>query len=143
MSGDLPAPARLFTLEEAHRVLPRVRDLLESALVAHAAFTKVQEDLVRLEAGRTRENTLQLARPLREKREELGERYHDLQTLIAEIHAVGCVVKGLDPALIDFPSLMEGRVVFLCWRLGEPEIAYWHETTGNYYSRRPLTGSGK
>jgi hypothetical protein len=138
MDAEVPSHERLFTIEEARALLPRVRELLESAVAARAAFERVRDELSSLEERRTRETTLALARPLREKREELGEQYHALQTLIEEIHGVGCLVKGLDPALVDFPSWQDGRVVYLCWRLGEPDIAFWHEVTGNFYSRHPL-----
>jgi hypothetical protein len=47
-------------------------------------------------------------------------------------------VKDLERGLVDFPALREGRTVFLCWELGEPEVAFWHETTTGYASRQPV-----
>ncbi|GAC1431517.1 MAG: hypothetical protein NVSMB65_05010 [Chloroflexota bacterium] len=135
MAADLPPHARIFTLGEARAILPRVRDLLEEAVGARAAVRQVQRELADLESQRTRDNALSLAPLLREKRGELGERFYALQTQVDAIHQMGCLVKGFNPALVDFPSWHEGRIVLLCWRLGEMDVRYWHETTGNYYSR--------
>jgi hypothetical protein len=46
---------------------------------------------------------------------------------------------GLEHGLVDFPTRLEGRTVYLCWRWGEEEIANWHEVDGGYAGRRPLT----
>jgi hypothetical protein len=50
----------------------------------------------------------------------------------------GIELKDLSVGLIDFPALRDGRTVFLCWQLGEPEVAYWHETTTGFAGRRPV-----
>jgi hypothetical protein len=61
-----------------------------------------------------------------------------LQQLIDELDATGAVLKGIDEGLLDFPSLREGRVVYLCWRLGEDTISYWHEMDTGFAGRQPL-----
>jgi len=50
----------------------------------------------------------------------------------------GVLIKDLDQGLIDFPAERDGRVVMLCWRLGEESISYWHEYDGGFPGRRPL-----
>jgi hypothetical protein len=57
---------------------------------------------------------------------------------IKAIHELGVVVKDLDMGLCDFPHLRDGRIVFLCWKMGEQEIRWWHETTSGYKDRCPL-----
>ena len=47
-------------------------------------------------------------------------------------------LKDLGTVLVDFPALREGRTVYLCWQLGEPEVAFWHETTTGFAGRQPL-----
>jgi hypothetical protein len=138
MSAELPPGTRTFTVEEARALLPQVGDLMRQTVAAYDGFQRVRDELAALEAQRTRDNALALARPLREKRAELGERYHTLQALLDEVGALGCLIKGFDPPLVDFPSYRDGRIVLLCWHTDEPDLAYWHETTGNYYTRRPL-----
>jgi hypothetical protein len=130
--------ARLFTLEEARALLPELRRLLAQHAGARASAEEVVSLLREMEARRTRANTLELARPLRERREQLGEQIERLQTIEQAILAIGVEVKRLKPALIDFPSIRDGRVVYLCWREDEETIAYWHDLDAGYAGRTPL-----
>src|SRR5207244_2972212 len=57
---------------------------------------------------------------------------------IAQLAEWEIELKDLGIGLIDFPALRQGRTVFLCWQLGEPEVAYWHETTSGFAGRQPL-----
>ena len=136
---ELPPHARTFTLDEARDLLPRVRDLMETALVIRVDVETAMRELHALEGSRTRHNALYLARSLREKRGEVGEHLHALQSILDEAHSLGCLVKGFDPALVDFPAWRDGRIVLLCWRLGEDTISFWHEISGSYLTREPLS----
>jgi hypothetical protein len=62
----------------------------------------------------------------------------DLQCLVEDIHSCGCHLKDLDSGLVDFPTLWEGREVYLCWKLGEPRVGYWHELEAGFAGRRSL-----
>jgi hypothetical protein len=130
--------ARLFTLEEARALLPELRRLLAQHAGARASAEEVVLLLREMEARRTRANTLELARPLRERREQLGEQIERLQTIEQAILAIGVEVKRLKPALIDFPSIRDGRVVYLCWREDEETITHWHDLDAGYAGRTPL-----
>ena len=57
---------------------------------------------------------------------------------LQELEAVGCVFKGFDAGLVDFHSLREDRVVFLCWRLGEERVTHWHELDAGFRGRQPI-----
>ncbi len=57
---------------------------------------------------------------------------------VEAIQEMGVLVKDLDVGLCDFPYLLDGRVVYLCWKLGEPEIRYWHEVEDGYNGRQPI-----
>jgi hypothetical protein len=57
---------------------------------------------------------------------------------LAQIEAWGVVVRDLDEGLCDFPSEREGRVVYLCWRVGEERIAFWHDVHAGFAGRQPL-----
>jgi hypothetical protein len=61
-----------------------------------------------------------------------------LQELSAEIDSAGCYIKDLEGGLIDFPTIWEGREVYLCWKLGESEVGHWHEVDAGYAGRQPL-----
>jgi hypothetical protein len=58
---------------------------------------------------------------------------------VGELTELGVEMKGFDVGLVDFPGQMAGRPVYLCWRLGEPAVAHWHERDAGFAGRRPLT----
>jgi hypothetical protein len=51
---------------------------------------------------------------------------------------VGCIFKGFEGGLVDFHSQLQGRDVYLCWRLGEPDVGHWHEIESGFAGRQPL-----
>lgn len=62
----------------------------------------------------------------------------EIRRIIDRIEERGCLIKGLEPPLVDFPHMHNGREVYLCWRYGEKEISYWHEIHSGYDGRKPL-----
>lgn len=61
-----------------------------------------------------------------------------VRDIVGEIEGYGCIIKGFEDPLIDFPSLHEGEEVYLCWRLGESEVQAWHPLDAGFAGRRPL-----
>lgn len=59
---------------------------------------------------------------------------------LAEIEAIGVEVQDLEQGLLDFPCTVDGKVVMLCWKLGEDAIAHWHEPEAGVAGRKPLDG---
>ena len=123
--------SRLFTPEEANDLLEEVRPLVSSLLAA-------REQVVRLQP------TLE---PVLEKAlgngggQAAGEALDLLQQMrrtIEQINSYGVLMKDLQLGLLDFQSEREGRVVFLCWRHGEPRVGHWHEIDTGYAARKPL-----
>jgi hypothetical protein len=127
---------KLFTLAEANGRLPVVRPLLEELAEAKRGLDGVHAALLRL-TPKMRENGHRLeALGLENQMERLVDR---LSRGISDIELMGIEIKDIDAGLIDFPSLHQGRVVYLCWRLGEGDIAYWHEITTGFAGRRPIS----
>jgi len=130
--------ARQFTLDEATALLPTIRPILEEIINLRARLERTEHDLVSLHwKARSNGHANQQG--------SFGEGQSTRTALMAEInaqllklHELGVELKDPAVGLIDFPSLRDGRVVYLCWRLGEPEIAYWHETTTGFAGRQPL-----
>ena len=124
MSG----PARLFTLAEASALLPTVGPLLESLRAAQEAMETRSEDVVTSiptnGGGAVHRAFLAAARTAGRSLEALNE--------------LGVVVRDPETGLIDFPTEREGETVFLCWRLGEDAIAWWHTTDTGFSGREPL-----
>jgi hypothetical protein len=61
-----------------------------------------------------------------------------IQEKINQITRLGIELKDIDRGLVDFPSLREGRVVYLCWLVSEPTVSYWHEVEAGFRGRQPL-----
>jgi hypothetical protein len=74
--------------------------------------------------------------------ERIEQRVAELTRSIREkvrvIHQLGVEVKDLDMGIVDFPSLRDGREVYLCWRVDEPTVAYWHDLDAGFRGRQPL-----
>ena len=75
--------------------------------------------------------------------EDILERYRDgdtdeVRALVAELQELGCLFKGFQEGLVDWYSSYAGRRVFLCWKLGEPEIGWWHQTDAGFRGRQPI-----
>ncbi len=66
-----------------------------------------------------------------------------LRSQVTRLQELGCLVKGVQEGLIDFPHVREGREVYLCWKLGEEDITYWHEVDSGFAGRSPLLDSGE
>lgn len=114
---------RTWTLEEANEVLPRVRELVERIRTARAAL---REGRVAMAARTNGQSAQDGRRPIREAMEELM--------------TDGIVLRDADRGLIDFPAVSRsGRHYWLCWVLGEPEVAWWHWQHEGFAGRRPLS----
>ena len=111
---------RLFTVTEAQRTLPLVRAIVRDVLDLGAQAREVL-------SGRVGEPTI----------DELQDQ---LREHLAELAGIGCYYKdwNFQIGLIDFPALIDGEVVFLCWRSDEPELRYYHRIEDGYAGRRPL-----
>jgi hypothetical protein len=66
----------------------------------------------------------------------VAEAVHDA---VEELHALGVILRDVEHGIVDFPHLRDGREVFLCWKLGEERISYWHELDSGFNARKPLT----
>jgi hypothetical protein len=75
---------------------------------------------------------------VQEARDEVTQTIERLQGLVNEFEQLGIELKGIEEGLVDFRALREGREVYLCYRLGEETIAYWHELNAGFAGRQPL-----
>lgn len=129
----------LHTVEEANRLLAEIRPLLERLRGQKREFDRLEtriEVLAVATAGAAPENADAVElRTCQDKRRRLGEA---IGRAVTALHEKGVLVKDLDVGLCDFYSLAGDRLVFLCWKLGEPEVAHWHTLEGGFAGRRPL-----
>lgn len=131
-------PPRYFTREEASTLLETIRPLAEKLSQHHRAAAAVQAERAELglrvagnggglDPGRVAELDEQIARELK-----------GVARCVNAIHELGAIVKDPDSGLVDFPARIEGREAYLCWQLGEDEIAYWHGVDEGFAGRKAL-----
>ena len=139
MRTSKPAPQKkYFTVAEANAALPLARAIVKD-------ITALAHDL--------RERHERLSRLKPNERTRLGEAYQEeiqhmtaeferdqerMREYLKELSELGIELKDFDTGLVDFPCWMEDREVYLCWRLGEPEISHWHELDAGVAGRQKL-----
>jgi hypothetical protein len=121
---------RHFTLEGARAELPWVAERIAELRDAHARLT--DEDARHALAGGSAGNGGGAPG------KQVGEAFLELQAAVLAIDERGIVLRDLDRGLIDFPSLRDGREVYLCWVEGEDDIGYWHELDEGFDGRQPI-----
>lgn len=131
--------SKTFTLSEAQTLLPVLESLLRKAQKAGARAHELEAEMQALSqriflSGGMHVNVSQAAR----RRAEREKAVQETQNTLAEIDEIGVQVKDLDKGLLDFPSIVEGQTVLLCWKLGEKEIGYWHTPEDGFEGRKPL-----
>ena len=114
---------------------------------ANAALTWVLERIERLRAARVGLNdedaraALTDSGPMNgggEAGKVVSDAFLEMRNALVELQAMEVVLRDLDRGLVDFPSIRDGREVFLCWEEGEEEIGFWHDLDSGYGGRRPL-----
>ncbi|MEX0714382.1 MAG: DUF2203 domain-containing protein [Pirellulales bacterium] len=142
MSGQAIGDAKIFTVEQANAVLPLVRAIATDLAELSRDVIERRERLAMLLAGRQRGSRDLYGEELAQIEEELEKDSQRLQEYVEELRELGVEPKNGPEGLIDFPAVIEGRLVYLCWKLGEPEVQHWHELDAGFPGRRPLTNCG-
>ena len=135
----MPDETRYFTLREAERTRAEVEPLLIEAMESRREAADLQASLARL-AGRIMAAGGLLVRyeDAARKRVMLDKLQQAIASALEQIQSTGCVVKDLDSGLLDFPSRIDDREVYLCWRLGEDRIRFYHGRDEGFAGRKPL-----
>ncbi len=130
---------RYFTVEEANKALPLVRMIVSDIVRQYRVVEDLQQRLSMVVGERRRPLNDLYSEELAQSQAELDAEENKLRSYIEELRRLGVEFKGPD-GLCDFYSIMDGREVFLCWKLGEPEVQYWHDLEAGYAGRQPLSG---
>ena len=131
--------SRLFTVNEANELLPKLRPLVEQILENIRRLKSASETVIRRE--QLDADAPDLMEHLR-RDAEIAKLIGQVQSWVEEINAHGCVCKGVEQGLIDFPCMLGAEVVFLCWQLGEPNVGFWHGIEDGFAGRKPLLDDG-
>lgn len=138
MSSSASRPARLFTVDEANARLPLVRAITADLVQLARELSERRQRLAALTEGRDLRRGNPYEDELAQMEVDLVRDTERLRHYVSELRELGVEPKGAVEGLVDFPALRDGRVVYLCWKLGEPEVAFWHELEAGYAGRQPL-----
>lgn len=137
MSRTESAVPTLYTVDQANRTLPYVRRIAEDLVRDYARWrARVRAIEVASSNGRPPlpEDT---QRRLQRETKELAA---DIQRALGELASLGAECKSLDDGLIDFPALVDGTPAYLCWKVGEPVVGWWHRRDTGFGGRQPIDG---
>ena len=133
---------KYYTVEEANKALPLVKMIVGDIVRQDRIVEDLQQRLSTLTKERKRPSNDLYAEEIAQFQGELEAENRKLVAYFEELRKLGVEYKGPD-GLCDFYSMMDGREVFLCWQLGEPEVSFWHDLDAGYAGRQPLHPSRK
>ena len=132
------AAKKYFNVAEANATLPLVKAIVRDITELSLGLRERHERLQRLAppgGGRLSEAHQEEMALLEDDFDRADER---MRELVRELNALGVELKDYDTGLVDFPAWKDGHEVYLCWRLGEPEVAHWHEVDAGFTGRQKL-----
>jgi len=147
--------ARFYDLDEANAAIPEIRGILEALRDQRAELIRLRDEVLERtgsiegggESGPSRGSDEEAQatdastatdpdlRILRLRMQGVIDR---MQAGVVRIDELGITLREIETGLIDFPALASGRQIWLCWRLGEGDVAWWHELSDGFAGRREL-----
>ncbi|MGA8767216.1 MAG: DUF2203 domain-containing protein [Candidatus Acidiferrales bacterium] len=131
--------SKIFSLRDAERLRAKLEPILIEAIEARRKLAELEEQLAKL-AERVQQSggmmiPFEKAAKQRLERNRLAESIH---SALERIQSTGCVVKDIEVGLLDFPARINGEAVYLCWRLGEDRIRFYHNQDEGFSGRKPI-----
>jgi len=117
-----------YTAEEANALLPYLAPTLVELREKFEEAARIRTTVAQAAAGNGGS----------QKREKWARTLARVQELMERLEEWEIVLRDFETGLVDFPSTMAGEEVYLCWRLGEPEVAHWHRPNEGFDGRHPL-----
>ena len=130
----MAAQRRSYTIEEANALIPQVRAVLLQLAVEQRRMESAHADMHRHLAGNGDPSSAKEADRLEREAAEIAE---GMRHLAGMLDAMGVQLRDPEMGLVDFPGERDGRAVWLCWRLADPAVAFWHGTDEGYATRKP------
>jgi hypothetical protein len=131
-------PPRVFTLAAANALIPRLEPLVRRLRETGQELRRHQGVIAEFRARASRDGGVMPGSQFAQAKTETERLAGEIHEGVRQIESWGCVLKDLDLGLVDFPARRRGQQVFLCWRLGEAEIRYWHRVEDGFAGRKPL-----
>ncbi|MDA8192438.1 MAG: DUF2203 domain-containing protein [Thermaerobacter sp.] len=134
---------RQFTAEEANQLLPTLRERLDGLRQLQTLARRKYEEMRDIrEVGYRRDGNLIMRTDYQLAKHEFDQMVARANGILAEINERGCRVTDVELGLVDFPAVLDGEHIYLCWQMDEPEVAFYHGTHEGYTGRRRLPKSG-
>ena len=124
-----------FTVAQANRMLPLVRRIVADVVQTHERWREAVRAFELASLAARAEAPSAEAEGYQRQAQRCAE---DIAGFVRELEALGVELTSYDVGLVDFPARVGDRTVYLCWRLGEPEVRYWHEREDGFAGRRPI-----
>jgi hypothetical protein len=122
---------RYFTLQEAQRTLEYIRPMMEEVVeICRGIIADQPEIWPAIERAAGNGGNAALSR--------LARDFDQLDDLLHRVQATGVLIKDIETGLLDFPALRDEREVYLCWKVGETSIEFWHDVDAGFAGRRPI-----
>ena len=131
MPRETYKPNKVFSLKEANKTLPLVSRIIQDIVRVNDELAEAHDLAQRL----AQEGAATRAAEAKDRLEDLS---FEAAAFVEELEKVGCLCKDPAVGLVDFPAQLGDRIVFLCWRMGEPEITFWHEVHAGFTGRKPV-----
>ena len=129
---------RYFTLEEAQDLVPWLEETFRAIGPLRERAIELSRKIERVELEARSNGGAEIGGVLDQHRRSLKETSDQIEAQVRAVHDRGVLVKDIEAGLVDFPIEREGREVYLCWRAGEAEVGFWHETSTGFAGRQPL-----
>ena len=130
---------KLFSLTEAERLRVQLEPVLIEAMESRRKMAEVEEQLRDIAERISRSGGMLVNYEKTAKiRLEFNRLQQSVQSALDRIHETGCVVKDLNVGLLDFPARIDGDEVYLCWKLGEDRIRFYHRQDEGFAGRKPI-----
>jgi hypothetical protein len=130
---------RFFTLTQAEELLPRVESAIREAITLKAEYDQTEAEWQSFSQRLMTTGGMQVNRSrLLEQKNRREVVAREVKNAIERVQEFGCVVKDLEIGLIDFPTLFNGQEVYLCWKLGESGIQFWHGVQEGFRGRKAI-----
>jgi len=135
-----PSP-KIFTVAEANALLPKIKPLIEQLQGLQRSIVETNtrlDDAVRKVSAGNGYPIASLKEQIKDMTKHQLQLIEAFQSALKQLEGVGCLLKDLNSGLIDFYSVRDNQPVFLCWKLGEDRIRFWHTLEDGYPGRQPL-----
>jgi hypothetical protein len=141
--------ARFYDLDRANARVPELREILELLRGQRTELIRLRDLVLERQSAVEATPEPAMAAPGRGGEDEPDDELRlirlrmqglidQMQAGVARIDALGITLRDIESGLIDFPALASGRQIWLCWRLGEDDVEFWHEVSTGFSDRRPI-----